>query len=93
MEKNFSRVKLLVKGLVQGVGFRYFCYKNAISLDLKGYAKNLSNGDVEIIAEGKKENLKSFMEYIKKGPSISRVDKVTEVWENYFNEFKDFCIW
>ena len=49
-----ERVRLIVtvKGYVQGVGYRYFCYKLAKSMDVNGYVRNLYNGDVELDIEG-----------------------------------------
>lgn len=90
MNVDLKRVKLIVSGRVQGVGFRYFCYKQAIKLNVKGYAKNLLNGKVEIIAEGQKKDLQNFIDMIEKGPSLSRVEKIDKIWENYIGEYKDF---
>jgi acylphosphatase len=73
MSKAFE---IIVKGLVQGVGFRRFVYENAKKLKLKGYAKNLSNGDVEILAIGDEEKIKELYEACKIGPPLARVEKV-----------------
>ncbi|MBL8016512.1 MAG: acylphosphatase, partial [Ignavibacteria bacterium] len=50
---QYSGVKIVVSGRVQGVGFRYFIARYASELGLTGYAKNLFTGEVEIIAEGR----------------------------------------
>lgn len=67
---------LTVKGVVQGVGFRYFCYKQAIIFGVNGYAKNLYNGDVEILAQGNENALNAFLKEVKTGPRHSRVTSV-----------------
>ncbi len=75
---------------MQGVGFRYFCYKQAIIFNINGYAKNILNGSVEIIAEGKKDDLESFINNVSKGPILAKVEKIEKTWENYNREYKDF---
>lgn len=59
---------IIIKGDVQGVFYRAFAKKEADKLDIKGYVKNLNNGDVEIIAVGESNNIKKFMEILRKGP-------------------------
>ncbi|MFP3144716.1 MAG: acylphosphatase [Caldisphaera sp.] len=81
-------LKILVDGHVQGVGFRHFIWSNAKKLNIKGYAKNLSDGRVEIIANGNNESINKLLEIIKN--SYFEVNKVeTEKLDNcYFNDFK-----
>ena len=69
-------IHLIVSGKVQGVFFRYNTRKKAEELVLKGYAKNLKDGTVEVVAEGKEEKISELIEFIKKGPGIARVSKV-----------------
>lgn len=71
-----KRMEAEVIGLVQGVGFRYFVYKNALALNLKGLAKNLINGNVEVIAEGEESDLNLLIDLLKMGPSRSFVKEV-----------------
>ena len=66
-------VKIVVGGLVQGVGFRYFVQSAAKNYGLKGYVKNLYNGDVEVEAEGEDVILKQFAEEVKIGPRFAQV--------------------
>ncbi len=66
-------VRLVVKGRVQGVGFRWFANQKARSLGVKGYVRNLPNGDVETVAEGKKEAVDAYIQAIKEGPSFAHV--------------------
>lgn len=67
--------KFIVSGRVQGVGFRYFVYKNAIELGLIGYAKNSWDGTVEVHAEGEINKLIALQEKLNIGPGMSRVEK------------------
>jgi len=70
-------VKLLVSGNVQGVGFRAFACRIGKSCALTGYAKNLPNGEVEIVAEGEKEKLDEFQRRVRVNfPSGIRVEKL-----------------
>ena len=73
MHKTFE---IIVKGSVQGVGFRRFVFENAKKLNLKGYAKNLSNGNVEIVVAGDEEKIKELYEACKIGPPLARVEEV-----------------
>ncbi len=83
--------KIIIKGKVQGVFFRKFVYDNASSLDLKGYVKNLNNGDVEVVAKGSEENIKKLIELCRKGPSGASVyDVIVNNIEN--EEFENFEI-
>jgi acylphosphatase len=66
----------LVTGIVQGVGYRYFAQTVAAQLGITGYAKNLSDGRVEIYAIGKPEALESFSKSLERGPKFAEVTKV-----------------
>ncbi len=81
-----------ISGTVQGVGFRYFAYKKASEHGIDGYVKNLMDGSVEVLAEGNREDLESFLEDLKKGPSFSNVDSVQCEWNEYEGEYKSFTI-
>ncbi len=73
---NKTQVKVIVSGRVQGVFFRAHTQKTADSLGLKGYVKNLANGDVEAVFEGEKPALTQMIAWCKKGPAAARVDKI-----------------
>lgn len=87
-----ARLSVAVYGLVQGVGFRYFCRRHADRLGITGYAKNLMDGSVEIIAEGDKQRLLVFLDEVKKGPSLSRVGDVSAKWEEAEEKFTFFRV-
>lgn len=82
---------ITVKGKVQGVGFRYFVYRNALAIGVNGFVKNMPSGDVYIEAQGSREQLNEFISMCKMGPSRARVDKV-EVFEKETNPFSEFYI-
>jgi acylphosphatase len=63
-----------VKGRVQGVGYRYFVLREAESLGVYGFARNLPDGTVEVLGEGTEETLARFEEKLRAGPSFSRVE-------------------
>nr|4OJH_A Chain A, Acylphosphatase [Saccharolobus solfataricus P2]4OJH_B Chain B, Acylphosphatase [Saccharolobus solfataricus P2] len=85
-----KRMYARVYGLVQGVGFRKFVQIHAIRLGIKGYAKNLPDGSVEVVAEGYEEALSKLLERIKQGPPAAEVEKVDESFSEYKGEFEDF---
>ena len=81
-----------VSGMVQGVGFRYFTYREASQLDLGGYVKNLPDGRVEIYAEGSEDKLKNLLDVLKSGPRMSNVKDLDIQWEPYQGKYKSFNI-
>jgi len=67
-----------VRGLVQGVGFRYFTQRTALRLGVKGLVRNLANGDVEVQAEASTTALEQFHAELKRGPRSAEVSEVLE---------------
>lgn len=86
------RAHVFVEGRVQGVFFRVWTKKKAESLGLTGWVRNLSDGKVEIVAEGEKSELTKLIELIKKGPKFSRAEHVDINREAATGEFKIFEI-
>jgi len=68
----------LVKGRVQGVGFRWFVHREAAELGLRGWVRNTVEGDVEVLVTGEPDQLKDLMKALAQGSRGSRVDKVVE---------------
>jgi len=92
MEKEFARAEIIVNGLVQGVGFRYFVVKHALNLGLKGFVKNLYTGEVLSVVEGEKVLIFELFNLLKIGSSHSRVNKINISWTSYNHEFTTFEI-
>jgi len=82
----------IIKGRVQGVGFRYFCLVKAKSLGITGFVKNLSDGNVYVCAEGEKDILLHFLDILKQGPDYGYVEKVDEKWSEGQNKYSQFEI-
>lgn len=76
-----TRARILVEGLVQGVGFRFFSSATARSLQLKGFARNLSDGRVEIEVEGDHRAIQQFISAVRVGPRSSRVTTLHTEWQ------------
>lgn len=72
-----KKIEIIVSGRVQGVGFRYFVTNKARENNISGWVRNTRDGSVEICAEGEITNLDTFIDWIKQGPPLSRVDNVT----------------
>src|SRR5690348_47555 len=70
----------VVIGRVQGVGFRYFVIEKAQSLGLHGYVRNDSNGDVEVVAQGRRPALEQLLFQLRRGPSAAQVHDVHTIW-------------
>lgn len=86
------QLHVLISGKVQGVGFRNFTQRNAKELGIKGYAKNLANGKVEVVAEGEKLQLNALVKALKQGPRASRVDDLKIEERDFKDEYKSFGI-
>jgi len=84
--------KILVCGMVQGVGFRYFVYNKATRLGLKGFVKNLYHGDVEIEAFGERSLVEELIKEVKLGPRASHVTDVKVEWKDSDHDFNHFEI-
>jgi len=87
-----ARFHAFISGRVQGVAFRFFAQHVANMLGVTGWAANLYDGRVEVVAEGEKEVLERFLLELKKGPRLARVEGVDFLWEDYKDEFPDFSI-
>ncbi|HHW56962.1 MAG TPA: acylphosphatase [Clostridia bacterium] len=86
-------VRLRITGYVQGVGLRYSVYQKAVSLGINGYAENLYDGSVEVVAEGEEESIKELINFIKTGSRWARVDNIEERWSEYKGEYRGFRIY
>ena len=86
-----SEIKCIVSGIVQIVMYRSFAERKALALGLKGTVRNLSDGTVEVVAQGSKEKLEKFIENLHEGSIFPRVDNVEVTWREpgiIFDEFR-----
>ena len=83
-------IKAIFKGRVQGVFFRFTVKKHADKLNLKGYAKNLPDGNVEVRAIGEKEVLEKFIKEIIDHPGHAIVDEVKKTFSKVSRNYVDF---
>ena len=77
---NIQELHAFVHGRVQGVGFRYFVVEEALSLGLRGYARNERDGSVEVLAQGPRPALERLVTRLKQGPSAAHVSEVRTSW-------------
>jgi acylphosphatase len=82
----------LISGLVQGVFFRREISYLARQLGVTGWTRNLSDGSVEVVAEGDKEAIDKLIQFCRVGPSGARVRNVSVEWEDFKGEFRGFRI-
>lgn len=89
-----EKIKLhaLVSGTVQGVGFRYFAYRRATELGLKGFVRNLPDGRVEAVAEGEKGKVEQYRDSLAGGPRSAVVEKLDATIGQYSGEYDEFEI-
>lgn len=87
-----KRAHIFIHGRVQGVGFRHFTKRNAQSLGLTGWVRNLSDGRVEAVFEGEEEDIKKMIKACRKGPPASQVSDVDVSWERTRGEFDHFRV-
>ncbi len=75
------QLRARVSGRVQGVGFRYFVRDHAARLSLKGWVRNLADGEVEVVAQGTPEALGKLLKMLHEGPSLAWVQRVNVEWQ------------
>ena len=83
-------VHLVIKGKVQGVFFRASTKEKANELGIKGWVKNMPDGNVEVLAAGNKDQLENFIEWCRRGPTQAIVSDVivSNAEESFLNEFR-----
>lgn len=77
MADDLVRMRIVVSGRVQGVGFRYAAVTEARRLGLVGWARNAPDGSVEIVAEGEPQAVRALLAWSQTGPPMARVRNVT----------------
>jgi acylphosphatase len=75
-----ARIDAFVRGRVQGVGYRYFVWREASDLDLAGWVANEADGSVHCVAEGPRGRLEALIDLLRAGPPAAIVDRVDVAW-------------
>ncbi len=86
------RLRSIVTGKVQGVRFRDYVQVSATELGLVGFVRNLSDGSVEVVAEGEPDTLKEFVEHLNEGSLLSKVESVSVDWGTATETYRDFSV-
>jgi acylphosphatase len=77
-EKAVEARRFIVRGRVQGVGFRWFVEREAHTLGIAGWVRNNADGSVEVLAQGTRDQLSGLHSRLREGPRAARVDAVEE---------------
>lgn len=92
MEEAEERLEAIVRGHVQGVGFRYYALRCAEELGLRGYVRNRWDRAVEVVAEGPRAQLETLLEALRLGPSGAQVTRVDVTWRPATGQFSSFSV-
>ena len=87
-----ARLHAIVRGDVQGVGYRVFVQRLALPLGIRGWVRNRMDGSVEVVAEGQRPALEELLRDLQAGPRGARVVQVEADWREESREFTDFRI-
>ncbi|NJQ02314.1 acylphosphatase [Streptomyces zingiberis] len=92
-EPGDVRLTAWVRGRVQGVGFRWFTRARALEIGgLAGFASNLGDGRVQVVAEGPRDRCEGLLDWLRTGDTPGRVEGVTEIWDTPRGGYRDFVI-
>ena len=89
---GLERLDAVVRGRVQGVGYRYFVLRIARNAGLKGWVSNEADGSVRCVAEGERAALDELLGALRDGPPGARVESVSETWLPATAGFVDFGV-
>jgi acylphosphatase len=92
MSGQITRLSAIVSGRVQGVGYRFFAVNEGTERGLSGFCRNLSDGTVEVVAEGPRSTLEDFLRALRRGPRAGRVERVVPSWSEATGETTSFGI-
>jgi acylphosphatase len=87
-----SRVKVIVKGIVQGVNFRYYAQRQAAKFNVSGWVKNLPDGSVAAVFEGDEQDVETMVQWCRRGPPSAHVTELIAQPEEYRGEFSSFSV-
>jgi acylphosphatase len=89
-DNEIQRVHVVVKGRVQGVGFRSHVQYSARQIGVTGWVRNVGYDTVEAAGEGERDRLDRFVQAVKTGPVGAQVDEAQVEWQNATGEWSDF---
>ncbi|MBO0780865.1 MAG: acylphosphatase [Ktedonobacteraceae bacterium] len=87
-----EEIQASVRGYVQGVGYRYFVIRKASELRLRGYARNMRDGSVEVVAQGEHAALEQLIALLNRGPAEAEVQDVQVAWRQATEVFSGFNV-
>ena len=90
--RSQARIRLIVKGRVQGVYFRASTVQRARHFGLTGWVMNRYDGSVEMVAEGRSDRIEELIVWCRQGPPGARVDEVDLQRQDFRGEFSEFRI-
>lgn len=85
-----TRAQIVVRGLVQGVNYRWFTQRRADALGLTGHVRNMPDGSVLVVVEGPRTDIESLIATLRVGPSAAVVESVRVEWHAPSGEFDRF---
>lgn len=85
-----ERLHAVVRGDVQGVGFRYFVQRKAQQLGVRGWVRNNADGSVELVAEGNRDDLEQLKRAVEEGPRMAHVERVEVQWSSATGNLQGF---
>lgn len=86
------RLHAVVRGFVQGVGFRYFVLERVHGTGLRGWVRNRRDGSVECVAEGPRQLVERLLDELRRGPRSARVDDVEVDWQPARGDLSGFRV-
>jgi acylphosphatase len=92
MTDELVSAHLLISGMVQGVGFRWFVTRKANEYNMKGYVRNLYTDEVEVEVEGNKGLIQEFIKDLRIGPRSAQVTDIKIKWKDYQGKYENFDI-
>ncbi|MBM4329826.1 MAG: acylphosphatase [Deltaproteobacteria bacterium] len=87
-----TRARLIIKGIVQGVNFRYYTQRQAKINNLTGWVRNLPGGSVAALFEGEEEDVEALIQWCRHGPPSAHVTELIVQPEEFRGEFQSFSI-
>ncbi len=87
-----SRSQVIVRGIVQGVNFRYYTQRQAVRYNVTGWVRNLPDGSVAAVFEGEEQDVEAMVQWCRHGPPSAQVTELIVQPEDYRGEFSSFLV-